>query len=276
VSSLPLIIGHRGASRVAPENTLVAFEQALSDGADGVEFDVRLARDRVPIVIHDATLQRTGLKNIDVAALTSDELKKFDVGTWFNLRHPSKARPEYKNARVPTLAEAFNSMRNKAAVLYVEMKCEAKNDCSLMAREVSQLISDYSLTDRVVVESFSLDSITEIKRLNRQIPTAALFERKLSRPAPSISSMIAHAIACAADEIALHNSFPLRRAASEAAKHQLKIVVWTVDAPVWVTRGARYGLHALITNDPARLCAERKRLRATHAPQDFISSEQSL
>ncbi|MDQ3819478.1 MAG: glycerophosphodiester phosphodiesterase, partial [Acidobacteriota bacterium] len=52
----PLIIGHRGAAAVAPENTLASFERALRDGADGIEFDVRLARDGVPVVIHDATL----------------------------------------------------------------------------------------------------------------------------------------------------------------------------------------------------------------------------
>ncbi|MDQ3754751.1 MAG: glycerophosphodiester phosphodiesterase, partial [Acidobacteriota bacterium] len=64
----PLIIGHRGASAVAPENTLGAFARALDDGADGIEFDVRLARDGVPIVIHDATLKRTALQDGAVAA----------------------------------------------------------------------------------------------------------------------------------------------------------------------------------------------------------------
>src|SRR5437764_1199743 len=59
-STLPLIIGHRGAAAVAPENTLVSFERALRDGADGIEFDVRLASDNVPVVIHDPTLKRTG------------------------------------------------------------------------------------------------------------------------------------------------------------------------------------------------------------------------
>ncbi len=79
-TTTPLIIGHRGASALAPENTLVAFERALADGADGVEFDVRLARDRVPVVIHDATLRRTLLRDETVAALTSSELQRWDAG----------------------------------------------------------------------------------------------------------------------------------------------------------------------------------------------------
>ena len=56
----PLIIGHRGASAVAPENTMAAFREAIAVGSDGIEFDVRLTRDGVPVVIHDSTLHRTG------------------------------------------------------------------------------------------------------------------------------------------------------------------------------------------------------------------------
>jgi glycerophosphoryl diester phosphodiesterase len=79
----PLIIAHRGASAVAPENTIAAFRRAIEVGADGVEFDVRLARDGVPVVIHDSTLERTaGLKR-GVSDLTSEELSQIDVGSWF-------------------------------------------------------------------------------------------------------------------------------------------------------------------------------------------------
>ncbi len=83
MSRLPLIIGHRGASALAPENTLAAFRRAIADGADGIEFDVRLARDGVAVVIHDATLERTGLLKRRVANLTADELQAIDVGSWF-------------------------------------------------------------------------------------------------------------------------------------------------------------------------------------------------
>ena len=82
----PLILGHRGASAVAPENTLAAFSRAIKDGADGFEFDVRLSRDQVPVVIHDATLKRTGSIDISVCNLTSQELGEVDVGSWFDQR----------------------------------------------------------------------------------------------------------------------------------------------------------------------------------------------
>ncbi|HKY44532.1 MAG TPA: glycerophosphodiester phosphodiesterase family protein, partial [Pyrinomonadaceae bacterium] len=78
--SSPLIIGHRGASAVAPENTMAAFREAIAAGSDGIEFDVRLTRDAVPIIIHDNTLRRTtGLRH-RVADLTWPELEKLNAG----------------------------------------------------------------------------------------------------------------------------------------------------------------------------------------------------
>ena len=103
----PLIIGHRGASALAPENTLAAFARALDDGADGIELDVRLAKDGVPVVIHDATLRRTGLTSGEVAQMTSEQLANVNVGSWFNRAHPTLAREEYEQQRVPTLADVF-------------------------------------------------------------------------------------------------------------------------------------------------------------------------
>src|SRR5436305_14482245 len=102
--TLPLIIGHRGAAAVAPENTLVSFARAYRDGADGIEFDVRLARDRVPVVIHDATLRRTGAHTGCVAALSAAELAATALGSCFNRRFPALARAEFMPAGVPTLA----------------------------------------------------------------------------------------------------------------------------------------------------------------------------
>ncbi|HEX8776063.1 MAG TPA: glycerophosphodiester phosphodiesterase family protein [Pyrinomonadaceae bacterium] len=247
----PLIIGHRGASALAPENTLVAFERAMLDGADGIEFDVRLARDRVPVVIHDATLRRTGLREADVASLSSKELGSVDVGTWFNLRHPSKASREYEQATVPTLYQVFEMFGSKsAAVLYVEMKCE-QGESRALAVEVADLLRGSALHERVVVESFNHEAIVEIKRIDSSIRTAALFEPKLARPLPSIRRMIERAKSCRADEIALHRSLASRRAAEEAERAGMPMVVWTVDNPSWVRRARRYGVFALITNNPA-------------------------
>jgi glycerophosphoryl diester phosphodiesterase len=248
----PLIIGHRGAAAVAPENTLRSFERALLDGADGIEFDVRLARDGVPVVIHDATLRRTALRSGRVASFSSTELSEMDAGTWFNRRYPTKAHPLYTEARIPTLAAVFAALRQSDALLYVEMKCGAR-DRSALAAEVVKLVRAHRIAARVRVESFDLAAIAEIKRLDGGLRTAALFDRKLTRPAPSARKMIEQAIRCGAEEIALHHTLATRRTVAEAARRGLETVIWTADNPAWVARAIKLGVSAIITNDPARL-----------------------
>lgn len=255
----PLIIGHRGAAAVAPENTLISFERALTDGADGIEFDVRLARDDVPVVIHDSTLRRTALRPGRIASLSSSELIETDVGTWFNQRRPRHARSAYALAQIPTLANVFEMLHETNAILYVEMKCGHRDRIAL-AREVAKLINHYSLKHRAIVESFDLASIAEIKRLDSAIRTAALFDRKLSRPVPSARRLIERAVDCKAEEIALHRSLATRRQVEEASRRGLETVVWTADNPVWVERAIRFGIRAVITNNPARLCARREEI----------------
>jgi glycerophosphoryl diester phosphodiesterase len=264
-SLAPLIIGHRGASAVAPENTLAAFERALADGAHGIEFDVRLASDGVPVVIHDADLRRTGLTKGLIAELSSSELGKVDVGTWFNLRHPAAADSAYSRERIATLAQVFGLLRKREATLYVEMKCAAFESLALAA-EVARLTRSHSMIDRVVVESFTLEAIAALKRIAPEIRTAALFEPKLSRPRPVARKIIEQAVAHGADEIALHRSLSTRRLVEAAGLRGLRAVVWTVDNPAWVKRGLDYGLHALITNKPAQLRARLNQLLDAGAP----------
>src|SRR6185295_10952895 len=116
----PLILGHRGASAVAPENTLAAFSRAMSDGADGIEFDVRLSRDQIPVVIHDSTLKRTGLDDRSVSELTARELGEVDVGRWF--AGPAQAASSFAGEHLPTLVQVLELFSTNTGVLYLEMK----------------------------------------------------------------------------------------------------------------------------------------------------------
>jgi len=258
----PLIIGHRGASAAAPENTMVAFERAIAAGADGIEFDVQLARDGVPVVIHDASLKRTGLRAHLVAKLSSIELEHVDVGTWFNLRHPARADRIFSTATVPTLARVLNYFRDGNAVLYIEMKCD-RDSSHTLANEVARLIRKYHLSDRAIVESFELDSIREIKKLDPEIRTAALFEPKLS--VRSRRAMIETALRYEANEIALHRTLASPRTIEEANQHGLQVVVWTADHPTWIARAVNNAVHSIITNEPARMCAVRRNFPSFNA-----------
>ena len=172
---MPLILGHRGASAVAPENTLAAFARAILDGADGIEFDVRLSRDGVPMVIHDASLKRTALIDSLVCDLTSRQLQEVDVGSWFTGtsfedRSPSPAT-SYASEKLPTLAQVFQLFNSNRGWLYVEMKSDADEGAELAAGVV-KCIHEFELANRVVVESFDLPAIAEVKRIDAGIRTA--------------------------------------------------------------------------------------------------------
>ncbi|MGH9942422.1 MAG: glycerophosphodiester phosphodiesterase [Pyrinomonadaceae bacterium] len=257
----PLIIGHRGASADAPENTLAAFARALSDGADGLEFDVRLARDGVPVVIHDATLKRTGGREDTIASLTSDELRRVDVGSWFNRQHPARARPEYAGEGVPLLSEVLELSGAHSRRLYVELKCDRVGAHALAAATVA-VIRAHGALERTVVESFTFAAFSEVKRLAPEIRTAALFERRLIAPAPATTNLISRALAAGADEIALQRTLVTRRAVEAAREAGLPVVVWTVDRSTWAEKALSLGLHALITNHPARMRAALDAVRA--------------
>ena len=255
--STPLIIGHRGSSALAPENTLAAFSRALADGAAGVELDVRLARDGVPVVIHDATLRRTGLRDGVIAKMTSAELSRTDVGSRFARSHPSLARAEYIHQSVPTLAQVFDLFKKGAGIIYVEMKTDLAEDTyGELAGSVAQLVDEQQLGSRVVIVSFNLKAIELIKTINPAITTGALFEPRRN-PVKTIRRhpMITAALECGADQILLHRLIASQSLVSLTAENDLRPVVWTVDEPKWMRRRISFGIHAVITNDPALMAA---------------------
>ena len=101
----PLIIAHRGASGLAPENTMAAFRLAVAMGADGFELDVQLSADGQPVVIHDARLNRTTDRMGAVAALTAAELAACDAGAWFARRLTRRPRIRAMAASVAKLTK---------------------------------------------------------------------------------------------------------------------------------------------------------------------------
>ena len=244
-----LIIGHRGASRYAPENTHASFEWAFKDGADGIEFDVRLASDGVPYVFHDPTLDRTVGIYGEADRLPSTTLEKFHVGAWFKERYPRRgALYSYDWEKIPLLAHVFE--RYGSHLLYAEMKCEDAGRQPALAQAVVELIHKYGLAPRVVVKSFALDSLREVKRLAPEIRTAALFGRSWPRPFMPPARIIAEAEACGADEISLHRSLLRRATVEEARRRGFDVLTWTVNSSVGLRRALALQLRAVITDVP--------------------------
>ncbi len=258
MSRTPLIIGHRGASAHAPENTLAAFQMAIDAGADGIEFDVQLAKDGVPVVIHDATLKRTGLRQESVAELTSKQLGKIDIGSWFNAEYPKRANADFSREAVPTLAQVLELCCNFGGLIYTELKVNVPDYASL-ATAVCDVIRDSPLLPQMIVKSFKLAAIPEVRHLLPEVQTAALFEPSIMTILRRRKYIIAMALEFGAHHISLHHSLVTRKFVSLANEAGMPVTIWTADNPRWVKRCRKLGIGALITNDPAKLIAARIR-----------------
>ncbi|HXQ73890.1 MAG TPA: glycerophosphodiester phosphodiesterase [Pyrinomonadaceae bacterium] len=224
----PLIIGHRGASAVAPENSMAAFVAAIEAGADGIEFDVRLSRDGVPVIIHDDTLQRTHGLRRRVVDLTAEELR--GVG-------------------VPSLRDLFELMVSNSLIMCLEIK----GSSAQLAERSCELVHEFGFEDRVIVECFDLKVIDKIRTLK----TAALFEPRIYTD----QRLIDRALGVGASVLALHHRLAKPSLVEKAKLAGLRVVVWTVDDPAWIARAQSTGIEALITNDPATMIEASDRLR---------------
>jgi len=252
----PLIIAHRGASALAPENTLAAFKRATDDGAEGIEFDVRLAKDDVAVVFHDSTLNRTAQIDSRVSDFTSAELAQFDVGSWFNRVSRKRADRVFSNAHIPTLEETLQFLENFKGLLYVELKCRDA-EMERLTRAVCEAVERSPLISRVIVKSFKLKVIPMVRAHCPAVRTAALFAPKIMTILRKEKHLVKIADDFGADELSLHYSLATRKLMENAARRNLPVTIWTADNPRWVKRGIKLGLKAIITNNPVLLLAKR-------------------
>lgn len=253
----PLIIAHRGTSHFAPENTFAAFGRAISEGAEGLEFDVQIAKDNVPVVIHDFDLKRLAGRADSVKNLTSEELGKTDVGSWFNQRFKSRANESFSAETVPSLESLFAFLKDFQGVLYVELKF-ADDDVENAVEIVCQIISESVLMPQVKLKSFSLKAIKFAKEKFPAIRTVALFEPEFQTFFRKQVSIFEAAKNHLADEISLHFSLATRNTIEVAKRENLPVTIWTVNRKSWVKRAFDFGLEAVISNNPAMLLTEKK------------------
>lgn len=146
--NLPRLIGHRGAARYAPENTMASFQKAYDMGAQWVETDVRLTRDRQPILLHDDSLKRT--TGIDALAneLTLHDIRQYDAGSFYS--------PSYKGERIPTLPELLIFLMQHGMGLNLELKPAVHDEVETATVAMNTLLSMDFPPDRVLISSFSL------------------------------------------------------------------------------------------------------------------------
>ena len=247
----PLKIGHRGAAGEAPENTLASFELALRQGADGIEFDVRLSADDVPVVIHDARLTRTTSGSGWVYEHRASVLRRLDAGSWFNRRYRLRARERYAGARIPLLAEILQWVKARQCLAFVEIKDYRPG----VAAKILQEIERAGLWHLTRVVSFDLPSLQQMRELSEQARLGLDFSGRLLP--------IRRALALGAEALLPHWAIASRGLIRRAHREGLQVISWTVNYPLHMRRKILDGVDGLITNYPARLTAVLERLDPT-------------
>ena len=255
-----LNLAHRGAAGDAPQNTMAAFELALRQGADGIELDVRLSSDGVPVVIHDARLDRTTSGHGWVSAYSVSALKRLDAGSWFNRKNPANAQRRFEALRIPTLAEVLEWTRDRACCAYVEIK-QGGDDYPGIEARVLEAIHRAGAVQVVTVISFDFAALRRLRALDAEILLGASFSRPLLalRRAKSVGARC----------VALHRAFASRRLIRRAHKAGLSVVAWTVNQPDRMRRKISDGVDGIITNFPGRLAEVCDRLRGAASGDAF-------
>ena len=241
----PLILGHRGASAYAPENTLTAFRLALEQGADGIELDVTLTADGVPVVIHDDTVDRTTNGHGPVRALRLAELKGLEAG------YPARFGRQFAGVRIPTLAEVFEAC-GEQPVINVELKHD-RSPGRQLARRVVDLIHAHGRQGRVILSSFQFSSLGRVKALDPAVPVGLLYF------APMFGPRLAQLLARRLPHEAHHPAAQGLTIKDIAWCHQhgYRVNAWTVDDEPGLRRLMADGVDGLITDRPDLAIAVR-------------------
>lgn len=160
----PVIFAHRGSSKFAPENTMAAFKMAKTQGATGIELDVMLSKDLVPVVIHDRIVERTTNGKGKVDQKTCKELQDLDAGSFFSKK--------YNDERIPELEQVLKNF-GQNFIINIELK-NFHAPCDPLPEIVVGLVKKYGLHEMVLYSSFIPGNLRKIKKLAPESKVALL------------------------------------------------------------------------------------------------------
>ncbi len=233
-----LILGHRGfVARDVPENTLASVERALRAGADGVEVDLRLTADGVPVLHHDAHFRRTAGDSRHLSGLRLSEL------------------PRIGHARVPTLNDLLD-LTGRRGRLVLELKsAPGQGHGAQLAAAVGEVVRR-RLPENVVISSFDRRLMTAVREAALPVRTALL-----GRPGLPLSVVLGRAVRDGHDEVHPHVTSVLPRL-ELLSRPGAAVVPWTVDRPQDLGRLQDAGAFAVISDDPesARILLDARRV----------------
>jgi glycerophosphoryl diester phosphodiesterase len=252
------IIGHRGASEDAPENTLASFRLAWTQNADAAETDVYLSKDGEIVVIHDANTRRVGGRDQKVVDQTLAELKQLDIGRWKG--------DQWANERIPTLAELLEIIP-EGKRLFIEIKCGPE----IAPRLAQVLRAAKKRPDQTCLISFSYEVMERVKK---ELPELKCYwivqlrrSRKTSAWPPPLAEVIRKTKAAGLDGIDFGDAPVIDREFIAKVKQAgLGVYTWTVNTTKEAGRLEQAGIDGITTNRPGVL-KEYFRGRLQHASQ---------
>ncbi len=229
------VTAHRGHARAAPENTLSAIRKAIESGADFAEVDVQLTRDGVIVLLHDSDLKRVAGVPQRLDEMAYDEVRKLDVGSWFDASFASE--------RVPTLAQVIDLSRGRIK-LNIELKLYGPD--GQLAEDMARLIREQNFESDCIVTSFDYDALQRVKQHNPRVRTGLIIAKALG----DVSRLDLDALSVRADWL---TDSVLR----EAQRRGLEVHVWTVNDPRQMNLMIKRGVDNILTSDPDQLIQVR-------------------
>ena len=250
----PMVIGHRGYSSLAPENTLAAFELIRAHGIEAVELDVHRCATGEIVVAHDDTLERTAGVSRAIGDTPFDELREYDVGGFFD--------PRFAGERVPLLEEVLELLGTNC-FFDVEIKHYASRALRPRPATVEaatvELIRRHGMVGRCIVSSFDPLVLRRVRLLAPEIPVAAIYASSAEMPY-LLRRAGGRAVSGATVMKPHHASATVRHIRGQHRRGRL-VMPWTVDDPELALELAARGADAIITNRPGEIRSALRQAR---------------
>lgn len=232
-----LIVAHRGSSGTAPENTLASIEQAINSDAHFIELDLQITCDGVPIIFHDKWISRVTNGSGRTSNLTFEEIRQFDCGFWFS--------SEFEGEKIPSLEEVLSFIKNKI-YLNIEIKDLGTNPHRSLEKIIT-IIHNFNYKETVVISSFYYNYLKLVRKIDVDIPTAAIRIPKDTTP-PSViaKNLQCQGFICSISEIN-------KEIIIDAKANNLFVGVYSVDSEDELNKVVKLGCNAIVTNLPKKI-----------------------
>ena len=236
---MPLVLAHRGANKVAPQNTIPAFMKALEFNADGIETDVHLSKDGEIVICHNYAVDETSNGKGFIDELTLAELKAMDFGSYFN--------KDFAGVSLPTLSELLDVVR-KMTLINIEIKPPRKDND--LVKKVVEEINRYGIIENSIISCFDPECVRMVKEIDKNVKTALLYENDELG-----NEIMTFGVAKYCKQLNVDAAHPHRKLIKEnevIELHNLGIAVnpWTVNLEEEIIRFTEWGCDALISDVP--------------------------